>query len=160
SLGVILYEVLTGRRPFAGSLELVLALVRSEPPPPPSSFRPDLDPRLEAVCLKALAKNPAERYASMAEFDAALDACQGADAPPAPVPRARTKSRRYWIAGAAAAVVLLLGSLLLLATVGQRTDSDPAAAAALQAKAEAETAWEQVKDLDRGQGVGQRLEQA
>src|SRR5262249_42200523 len=43
-----------------------------EPPPPPTRWRPDLDPGLEAVCLKALAKAPADRYASMREFAAAL----------------------------------------------------------------------------------------
>jgi serine/threonine protein kinase len=72
SLGVILYELLTGRVPFQGSSALVCALVLTSDPPTPSSFRPDLDPRLEAICLRAMAKTPADRYSSMHEFGAAL----------------------------------------------------------------------------------------
>ena len=64
SLGVILYELLTGRLPFQGSMTSVLVQITTEPPQPPSAQRPDLDPRLEVICLKALAKKPAERYAS------------------------------------------------------------------------------------------------
>ena len=43
-------------------------------PPPPSTHRPGLDPRLEAICLKAMAKKPDDRYASMDEFAGALQA--------------------------------------------------------------------------------------
>ncbi len=73
TLGVILYEVLTGQLPFEG-LNLVALWVKivNEEAPPPRSIRPELDERLEAICLKAMAKDPAERYASMGEFAAAL----------------------------------------------------------------------------------------
>src|SRR5262249_4505412 len=74
SLGVICYELLTGRRPFRGDLGVLIARVVLGPPPPPRQVRPDLDPELEAVCLKALAKKPAERFASMRDFAAALEA--------------------------------------------------------------------------------------
>ena len=73
SLGVILYELLTGRVPFEGNtMDVLVQHVRDEPPPP-SSFRPDLEPHLEAICLKALAKKPSQRFLSMAEFALALD---------------------------------------------------------------------------------------
>jgi serine/threonine protein kinase len=68
SLGVILYEMLTGRVPFQGSAGDVLVQVVSGTPPPPSSVRPGLDPRLEAICLKALQREAGQRLASMAEF--------------------------------------------------------------------------------------------
>jgi N-acetylneuraminic acid mutarotase/predicted Ser/Thr protein kinase len=71
-LGVILYELLTGRRPFRGQLLEVLSQILTEEPEPPSQHRPDLDRSLQAICLKALAKRPEDRYASMAEFAAAL----------------------------------------------------------------------------------------
>ncbi len=64
-LGVILYELLTGRVPFQGRLHAVLKQVVSDEPPPPSRIRPGLDPILEAICLKTLARRPEERYASM-----------------------------------------------------------------------------------------------
>jgi serine/threonine protein kinase len=76
SLGVIFYQMLCGRLPFEGNVTTVLAQVLTKSPPPPSSFRGDVDEQLEAICLKAMAKLPADRYQSMADFVAALDAWQ------------------------------------------------------------------------------------
>src|SRR5207244_1931564 len=63
SLGVILYELLTGRVPFQGSAAAVLIQVVTEEPAPPSRYRADLDPALKAVCLRAMARHLAARYA-------------------------------------------------------------------------------------------------
>lgn len=75
SLGVILYELLTNRRPFAarGAREL-LRMVETEPPPRPADYYPWFDRALEAACLKALAKNPVDRFQTMGEFERALAA--------------------------------------------------------------------------------------
>src|SRR5262249_52410095 len=73
SLGVILYELLTGEIPFKGAALEVMAMRLRDDPPPPSKLRSDIDPHLEAVCLKALAKEPCRRFLSMAEFAQALD---------------------------------------------------------------------------------------
>src|SRR5262249_21741483 len=80
-LGVLLYELLTLRLPFRGVDTLaVLAKVMSEEPPPPSQFQPHVDAKIEAICLKAMAKEPSARYASMADFAAAVaDYLQEAD---------------------------------------------------------------------------------
>jgi tetratricopeptide (TPR) repeat protein len=75
SLGVILYELLAGVCPFQGPVAAILAQILSHDPPPPSHHRPGLDPRLDAVCLRALAKQPAERFAGMEELARALDDC-------------------------------------------------------------------------------------
>ncbi len=72
ALGVILYEMLTGRRPFTGSTGEVLGSILHVAPVPPSKHRPGLDPRLESVCLKAMAKDPGQRYQSMTAFAEAL----------------------------------------------------------------------------------------
>ena len=72
SLGVIMYELLTGRLPFEGPPSLVIGLIKVSEPPRPSTLRSDLHPTLEAICLKAMAKQPAERFASIAELAAAL----------------------------------------------------------------------------------------
>ena len=62
-LGVILYELLTGRPPFAGATAReVLEQVRSQDPVPPARFNAEVTPHLEAFCLRCLRKNPWRRY--------------------------------------------------------------------------------------------------
>jgi predicted Ser/Thr protein kinase len=72
SLGVVLYELLAGRVPFKGPMAAVLMQIVMEEPAPPSRYRPDVEPALEAICLKAMARKAEARYGSMAEFAAAL----------------------------------------------------------------------------------------
>jgi serine/threonine protein kinase len=72
SLGVIMYELLTACRPFVGQEAVILGQILFVEPAPPSGHRPDLDPQIEAICLKAMAKRPEDRYATMGEFAAAL----------------------------------------------------------------------------------------
>ncbi len=72
SLGVVLYELFTGQRPFvAGSLEALFAKILREAPAAPSAVRSGLGGEIDGVLLRMLAKAPAERYANWAE--AALD---------------------------------------------------------------------------------------
>jgi serine/threonine protein kinase len=72
SLGVLLYELLTGEPPFLGPLAALYGQILYTIPHPPSTRRPDLPPRADGPCLKALAKRIEDRYASMAEFAATL----------------------------------------------------------------------------------------
>lgn len=74
SLGVILYELLTGTRPFAGTTTEVIGQILHVEPEPPSRRRDSVNSKLEAACLKALAKNPVHRFASMKAFAAELEA--------------------------------------------------------------------------------------
>ena len=73
SLGVVLYEVLAGKVPFCGetSTAVMYAHVHRQPPPP-SGIVPSIPALLEAVVLRALHKDPAQRFSSGAEFIAAL----------------------------------------------------------------------------------------
>jgi serine/threonine protein kinase len=93
SVGVVLYQMLTGRVPFKGdSLVSVMYRITHEDPPAPSTLAPALPGALDRVVARALAKQPAQRYASAQEFAQALrDAVQpgfAADASGAPRPAA------------------------------------------------------------------------
>lgn len=70
SLGVVMYELLVGRRPFDGTTHAVISQVIGTEPPPPRSLCPDLPRDLEAICLKAMEKDPAQRYATAADLSA------------------------------------------------------------------------------------------
>lgn len=75
ALGVMLYQMLTGRLPFSGPNSVAVMMQQAQQPPPlPRSLNPAIPPAVEAVMLKAMAKNPAERYQTAAEFVTALRA--------------------------------------------------------------------------------------
>jgi len=73
STGAVLYELLTGRKPFTGDTfpALMFAILKTEPPPP-STVEPSLAPAWDEIVRKALAKNRDERYASAREFAQAV----------------------------------------------------------------------------------------
>jgi serine/threonine protein kinase len=73
SLGVILYELLTGQLPFRGSIAAVLGQIVMKDATPPSQLRPGLDPRIEVACLKMMAKQSPDRFASMSAVVAELE---------------------------------------------------------------------------------------
>lgn len=81
SLGVIIYRMVSGNKPFYGSRSELLEAQLHRAPPPPSEYV-YVSPQFEALILKALAKDPAERFQSGAELAAALDAVQLAPPPP------------------------------------------------------------------------------
>ncbi len=90
ALGVVLYELVTGRRPFQAESATALALVvTSDDPAPPTTLRPDLPPAVEAVIMRCLSKRPEGRYASAAELAVAL---RGALSPAGAEPRAAQPS--------------------------------------------------------------------
>jgi serine/threonine-protein kinase len=73
AVGIVLYEMLTGRVPFDGDSPVTVALKQvSEAPVPPSVYTPAVPPPLDAVVLRALEKDPAARFADADEFIAAL----------------------------------------------------------------------------------------
>jgi beta-lactam-binding protein with PASTA domain/predicted Ser/Thr protein kinase len=74
SVGIVLYELLTGTVPFNGETPVEIAMKHlSQTPAPPSSHRADIPPGLDFVVLRALAKDPSERYRSAEEMSADLD---------------------------------------------------------------------------------------
>ncbi|MEV8249956.1 Stk1 family PASTA domain-containing Ser/Thr kinase [Microbacterium sp. NPDC076768] len=82
SAGVVLYEMLTGRQPFRGESPVAVAYQHvSETPLPPTEVNEDAPRALDPIVLRALAKDPYQRYPDAANFRAALDAAANGDAP-------------------------------------------------------------------------------
>ncbi len=149
SLGVILYELLTGQVPFEGKSPTSTALaVCSATPLPPSHHRSEISPTLDAVVMRALEKDPARRYSDVREMRAALDAvASGVDAltpaalepavfeptlpapetlqPTLPVPIRAPRAKRVprSRAVAAAAALGMFGLLLVLAAPGAQAST-------------------------------------
>jgi serine/threonine protein kinase len=129
SLGVILYELLTRRLPFYGEPLELLAKVLTDEPEPPSRRCPAIDAALDAICLKALAKKPADRYATMTDFAAALgdylknsDQTQALEKPPAPPLLSRWR-RPLVIVPSAVLALILLASILAYALHDNEKDA-------------------------------------
>jgi len=77
SLGIVLYELLTGDVPFHGDNFVAVALRHiNDPPPSVRERRPDVSPRLDAAVRRAMAKSPQDRYPSMDDFARELQACR------------------------------------------------------------------------------------
>jgi beta-lactam-binding protein with PASTA domain/tRNA A-37 threonylcarbamoyl transferase component Bud32 len=149
SVGVLLYEALTGRVPFEGESAVAVAMKQvSQVPQRPSSINPQVSPALDAVVMRALEKDPGERFQNADAFIAALDAAMRepgggpgtasfSTLPPAVVvapvtgeeplvdeeEEARKRRRRWWIVGIL--VAILVGVLVALALTRDTTTEVP-----------------------------------
>ena len=117
ALAAVLYEMLTGEPPFSGAtVQAIVAKVITERPTPPTTVRDTIPPQVEAAVLRALAKLPADRFATAAQFADALVTptlpTASHTAIGAPSARARTKWRTAAIANGLIAAALLVATIL------------------------------------------------
>jgi Tol biopolymer transport system component/tRNA A-37 threonylcarbamoyl transferase component Bud32 len=118
SLGVVLYEMVTGAWPFPGETPLSQAVKRlNEPPPSPRSVVPDLDPRWEAAIMRCLERRPQDRYAS------ALDVVRTISGQTVPPSRRVVQARRLRLVLAAAGVLLIALSVFAWRALKDRAGS-------------------------------------
>jgi tetratricopeptide (TPR) repeat protein len=163
SLGVTLYELLTLVPPFQGSdREELLRQVAFEEPRPPRRLNNRIPAELETIVLKAMEKNPAERYAAAQELADDLGRFLR-DEPvrarrPTLLQRARKWSRRHRVVVAATAIVLALALVLLGGTAGWLVQRRLAAEAeALGALAEAKN-WQEQQRWSEARAAARRAE--
>ena len=87
SLGVVLYELLTGQRPFtADSMDALVKKITELPPAPPTKLRAELPKEVDAILFRALAKTPEQRYPTWTEFSIALTNLVEKVLPPGVIP--------------------------------------------------------------------------
>jgi serine/threonine-protein kinase len=139
SVGVMLYELLTGRLPFDGESAVAIAVQHlNDPPAPIHSLRPDVAPELEAAVMRGLAKDPALRWANADEFIRALEGARAgvAGAPlgqdtaaflpvvtdGAPETEQEEERKLRWPWFALALTALLVALALLLFTGGEKVE--------------------------------------
>jgi serine/threonine-protein kinase len=131
SLGVVLYEMLTGALPYEGSTSYeLLKAHRAGAPTPPATLRPGLSPGLEQVVLRCLRVDPAERFATMDEVAAALRAdLKESGVWQAMRDEPEASSLRTWVLGGGIALAVAVGvSAFLLARRAPAPAAEPARA--------------------------------
>jgi serine/threonine protein kinase len=150
ALGVILYEGLCGRPPHLGSVRELLYLINFEDALPPSSYRRDVPWELDAICLKALQREPDERYQSALEFGRDIERYLAGEVILAKAGSLRYRLRKHLEQNRAKVVTGALVSLLVLAILGSWAAST-AANRAEQARLEAENSAREGEETYRRQ---------
>ena len=168
SLGVVLYQLLTGQLPFQGNSRMLLHQVLNEEPRSPRSCDAKIPKDLETICLKAMSREPAQRYATAHEFAEDLRRFLN-DAPI--LARPVSSVERIWrsirrhpaVSALSATVAVLLGIVVVVLVSGSREPLTPGAPEGprtpdTEAEVESDTLPEVVADIDRSD-PGWRIEE-
>ncbi len=159
ALGVVGYELLTGRRPHEvedKSLSEAVRTIETDAPERPSRLRPELRGDVETILLTALEKDPARRYAAASELAADLRRCLADEPisarPPSAAYQLRCFARRHrgLVAAASVASVAVVGALVAVSALAVQLDAALASAEVRRQQAE--------REAERTQAVGDFLE--
>ncbi len=161
SLGLVLYEMATGRPAFGGATSVMIsAAILHDQPRPPRQIRPELSARLEGIILKAIEKDRLLRYQHASEILADLRRAKR-DTESTPMaegaggPAARTMRRAVWLAVAGVALAASVASYLYLRRPPKLTDKDTIVVADFT-----NTTGDPVFDETLRQGLAVQLEQS
>ncbi len=117
SLGVVLYELLTGRLPYQARTPGALReQILFKPPTPPRALNPQVPEELEAVCLRCLSKLPSDRFPSASELASALRAAPA---------RSRLRLSRRWAVVALVVTAIFVAGILLGSVLASHRHPDP-----------------------------------
>jgi tetratricopeptide (TPR) repeat protein len=115
SLGVVLYELLTGKVPFRGDHEAAMVYsIMNQDVEPPSNLTPEVPTELDSIVAKTLQKNPDDRYATTEEFISDLRKVQAGTAVKVALPMSRKAKRVAWGLSAVLVVAAVVSSLIIL----------------------------------------------
>ena len=155
SLGVVLYELLCGKRPFHGPPALVVSLVMRQQPSPPTSHNRWVPKELSTICMKAISKQPKQRYRDCQTLANDLEAWLNdlpisarKASPPAPT-NALVSSKTLPVAALSSGILALLVCIALVATLSafrldlERRKTETKAIEAMEAKRQAELKTQQ-----------------
>jgi serine/threonine protein kinase len=163
SLGVILFEMLTGSVPY--SSDTPFAIIHDhiyKPLPLPHTIYSDIDPKAEKVILRALAKDPNDRFATVQDFLTALEGAllpQITQGPPSTEAiNEKRRSKRWYIVGAAVLMVLFLCTcLVFLSAVNENRQQEQKSTATAQGAAPETPAGLPFEEPDSLQVQGDKL---
>ena len=145
AVGVILYEIVTGEVPFQGGNYLsILTQVINDRPTPPRDVRPEISEDLESVIMKALAKNPNDRYQSMEELADDLAILRTVDGATTGAKITASRFRRTWrqrsglrVLGWVAGIAVVVSAVAVSISVMMSDDGDKQSAAVIPAAIDA-----------------------
>ncbi len=130
SLGVILYQLLAGRLPYKSqTIDALKREILEAEPTPVRQYNPEVPPELEAICRKAMAKEPGERFSTAADLAAALRGALQSKAAGAPQPQRAVEAPKRWLPLAVSAATFLIVAAAIFALFGSRRDATGVGAA-------------------------------